>query len=217
MNSWDWSAVWDFMPRFWDGLLVSLQILALGSVLSFALGLVWAIAFRAPTRFIRWPVNVITEFIRNTPLLVQLFFLFFVLPDWGVQFSALTTGTVAIGVHYSTYTAQVYRAGIDAVPAGQWEAATALSLPVTRTWTAVILPQAIRRVVPALGNYVIAMLKDTPLVVAISVLDLLGQARLESSHTFQYTEPLTVVGVAFILIAYPASLLVRALERRLVR
>ena len=217
MNSWDWSAVWDFMPRVWDGLLVSLQILALGSVLSFALGLVWAIAFRAPTRFIRWPVNLITEFIRNTPLLVQLFFLFFVLPDWGVQFSALTTGTMAIGVHYSTYTAQVYRAGIDAVPAGQWEAATALSLPTARTWTAVILPQAIRRVVPALGNYVIAMLKDTPLVVAISVLDLLGQARLESSHTFQYTEPLTVVGVAFILIAYPASLLVRALERRLVR
>lgn len=217
MNSWDWSAVWDFMPRFWDGLLVSLQILALGSVLSFALGLVWAIAFRAPTRFIRWPVNLVTEFIRNTPLLVQLFFLYFVLPDWGVQFSALTTGTVAIGVHYSTYTAQVYRAGIDAVPVGQWEAATALSLPTTRTWTAVILPQAIRRVVPALGNYVIAMLKDTPLVVAISVLDLLGQARLESSHTFQYTEPLTVVGVAFILIAYPASLLVRALERRLVR
>ncbi|WP_329127764.1 ectoine/hydroxyectoine ABC transporter permease subunit EhuD [Streptomyces sp. NBC_01465] len=205
------------MPRFWDGLLVSLQILALGSVLSFALGLVWAIAFRAPTRFIRWPVNLVTEFIRNTPLLVQLFFLYFVLPDWGVQFSALTTGTVAIGVHYSTYTAQVYRAGIDAVPVGQWEAATALSLPTTRTWTAVILPQAIRRVVPALGNYVIAMLKDTPLVVAISVLDLLGQARLESSHTFQYTEPLTVVGVAFILIAYPASLLVRALERRLVR
>ncbi|MEV0091757.1 ectoine/hydroxyectoine ABC transporter permease subunit EhuD [Streptomyces sp. NPDC050738] len=205
------------MPRFWDGLLVSLQILALGSVLSFALGLVWAIAFRAPTRFIRWPVNLITEFIRNTPLLVQLFFLFFVLPDWGIQFSALTTGTVAIGVHYSTYTAQVYRAGIDAVPVGQWEAATALSLPTGRTWTAVILPQAIRRVVPALGNYVIAMLKDTPLVVAISVLDLLGQARLESSHTFQYTEPLTVVGVAFILIAYPASLLVRALERRLVR
>lgn len=148
---------------------------------------------------------------------MQLFFLFFVLPDWGIQFSALTTGTVAIGVHYSTYTAQVYRAGIDAVPVGQWEAATALSLPLTRTWTAVILPQAIRRVLPALGNYVIAMLKDTPLVVAISVLDLLGQARMEGGMTFQYNEALTVVGVAFIVIAYPASLLVRALERRLVR
>ncbi|WP_267243863.1 ectoine/hydroxyectoine ABC transporter permease subunit EhuD [Streptomyces sp. PR69] len=215
--NWDWSAIADFMPRFWDGVLVTLQILVLGSLISFTLGLVWAIGFRAPTRFIRWPVHVFTEFIRTTPLLVQLFFLYFVLPEWGVQFSALTTGTIAIGLHYSTYTAQVYRAGIDAVPVGQWEAATALSLPAHRTWIAVILPQAIRRITPALGNYVIAMLKDTPLLAAIGVLEMLQQARLESAQTFQYTEPLTLIGIAFILIAYPASLLVRALERRLVR
>ncbi|MET7715719.1 ectoine/hydroxyectoine ABC transporter permease subunit EhuD [Streptomyces sp. NPDC005407] len=215
--NWDWSAVADFMPRFWDGVLITLQILVLGSLISFTLGLVWAIGFRAPTRFVRWPVNLVTEFIRTTPLLVQLFFLFFVLPEWGVQFSALTTGTIAIGLHYSTYTAQVYRAGIEAVPAGQWEAATALSLPAHRTWVAVILPQAIRRITPALGNYVIAMLKDTPLLAAIGVLEMLQQSRLESASTFQYTEPLTVIGIAFILIAYPASLLVRTLERRLVR
>ncbi|MEW2081404.1 ectoine/hydroxyectoine ABC transporter permease subunit EhuD [Streptomyces sp. NPDC005283] len=214
--TWDWSAVADFMPRFWDGVLVTLQILVLGSLISFTLGLVWAIGFRAPTRFLRWPVNVVTEFIRTTPLLVQLFFLYFVLPEWGVQFSALTTGTIAIGLHYSTYTAQVYRAGIEAVPAGQWEAAKALSLPAHRTWSAVILPQAVRRITPALGNYVIAMLKDTPLIAAIGVLEMLQQSRLESAATFQYTEPLTVIGIAFILIAYPASLLVRALERRLV-
>ncbi|MDH2390515.1 ectoine/hydroxyectoine ABC transporter permease subunit EhuD [Streptomyces sp. HNM0663] len=215
--NWDWSAIADFMPRFWDGVLITLQILVLGSLISFTLGLVWAIGFRAPTRFIRWPVHAVTEFIRTTPLLVQLFFLYFVLPEWGVQFSALTTGTIAIGLHYSTYTAQVYRAGIDAVPLGQWEAATALSLPAHRTWIAVILPQAIRRITPALGNYVIAMLKDTPLLAAIGVLEMLQQARLESAQTFQYTEPLTLIGIAFILIAYPASLLVRALERRLVR
>ncbi|MGW3625275.1 ectoine/hydroxyectoine ABC transporter permease subunit EhuD [Streptomyces sp. NPDC000880] len=215
--NWDWSAVADFMPRFWDGVLVTLQILVLGSLISFTLGLVWAIGFKAPTRFVRWPVSVVTEFIRTTPLLVQLFFLFFVLPEWGVQFSALTTGTIAIGLHYSTYTAQVYRAGIEAVPAGQWEAAKALSLPAHRTWSAVILPQAIRRITPALGNYVIAMLKDTPLLAAIGVLEMLQQSRLESASTFQYTEPLTVIGIAFILIAYPASLLVRTLERRLVR
>ncbi|MFI6107980.1 ectoine/hydroxyectoine ABC transporter permease subunit EhuD [Streptomyces sp. NPDC051310] len=213
--TWDWSAVADFMPRFWDGLLITLRILVLGSLISFSLGLVWAAGLRARSRAVRWPVNAVTEFIRNTPLLVQLFFLFFVLPEWGVQFSALTTGTLAIGLHYSTYTAQVYRAGIDAVPAGQWEAATALSLPRHRTWLAVILPQALRRIAPALGNYVIAMLKDTPLLAAISVLELLQQSRLESAATFQYTEPLTVIGVAFVLIAYPASLLVRALERRL--
>ncbi|MGW3401742.1 ectoine/hydroxyectoine ABC transporter permease subunit EhuD [Streptomyces zhihengii] len=215
--TWDWSAVADFMPRFWDGVLVTLQVLVLGSLISFSLGLVWALAFRAPSRFVRWPVHVFTEFVRTTPLLVQLFFLYFVLPEWGVQFSALTTGTIAIGLHYSTYTAQVYRAGIDAVPRGQWEAAKALSLPAHRTWSAVILPQAIRRITPALGNYIIAMLKDTPLLAAIGVLELLQQSRLESASTFQYTEPLTVIGIAFILIAYPASLLVRSLERRLVR
>jgi polar amino acid transport system permease protein len=215
--NWEWSAVSDFMPRFWDGVGTTLEAVVLGSLISFAVGLVWAFALRMPTRFVRWPVGVITEFIRNTPLLVQLFFLFYVLPEWGISFSALTTGIVAIGLHYSTYTMQVYRAGIEAVPPGQWEAATALSLPVRHTWTAVILPQAIRRVVPALGNYVISMLKDTPMFIGIGVLEMLGQARLEGAETFRYVEPLTVVGVAFIVIAYPASLLVRALERRLVR
>jgi polar amino acid transport system permease protein len=215
--TWDWGAVADFMPHFWDGLLVTLQILALGSLISFALGLIWALLMRTPTRWVRWPVGVVTEFIRNTPLLVQLFFFFYVLPEWGLTWSALTTGICAIGLHYSTYTMQVYRAGIEAVPAGQWEAATALNLPLRRTWTALILPQAIRRVVPALGNYVISMLKDTPILMTITVLEMLGQARLFSQQHFQFTEPLTVIGVAFIVIAYPASLLVRALERRLVR
>ena len=213
---WDWNAVSDFMPYFWDGLLVTLQALVLGSLISFALGLVWALLMRTPTRWVRWPVGVVTEFIRNTPLLVQLFFLFYVLPEWGLTFSAMTTGVFAIGLHYSTYTMQVYRAGIEAVPVGQWEAATALNLPITRTWRMVILPQAIRRVVPALGNYVISMLKDTPLLMAITVLDMLGRARLFSQENFQVTEPLTVIGVAFILISYLASLLQRAQERRLV-
>jgi polar amino acid transport system permease protein len=212
---WDWSAVSGFMPHLWDGLLVTVQILALGSLISFVLGLVWALLMRVPSRWVTWPVGVVTEFVRNTPLLVQLFFLFYVLPEWGVTFSALTTGVFAIGLHYSTYTMQVYRAGIEAVPVGQWEAATALNLPLHRTWTAVILPQAVRRVVPALGNYVISMLKDTPLVMAITVLEMLGQARLYSQEHFQFTEPLTVIGVAFIVISYLASLALRALERRL--
>ncbi|MFE7842185.1 ectoine/hydroxyectoine ABC transporter permease subunit EhuD [Streptomyces sp. NPDC057474] len=215
--NWDWNAVTDFLPHFWDGLLVTLQALALGSVVSFALGLVWALLVRTPTRWVSWPVGVVTEFIRNTPLLVQLFFLFYVLPEWGLTFSALTTGVFAIGLHYSTYTMQVYRAGIEAVPAGQWEAATALNLPMRRTWTVVILPQAVRRVVPALGNYVISMLKDTPILMVITVPEMLSEARLYAQETFRFTEPLTVIGVAFILISYLASLLLRTLEQRLVR
>ncbi|MFC8242394.1 MULTISPECIES: ectoine/hydroxyectoine ABC transporter permease subunit EhuD [Streptomyces] len=214
--SWDWNVVDDFMPRFWDGVLVTLQALAIGTLIAFALGLVWALAQRSSQRWVRWPVTAVTEFIRNTPLLVQLFFLFYVVPNFGPAMSPLTTGIVGLGLHYSTYTAEVYRAGIGGVPIGQWEAATALSLSKGRTWRAVILPQAIRRVVPPLGNYVIAMLKDSPMIATIGAFDMLGEAQAYSNETFT-TEALTVVGVAFILIAYPASLLIRALERRLVR
>ncbi|CAM5232965.1 Ectoine/hydroxyectoine ABC transporter permease subunit EhuD OS=Streptomyces fumanus OX=67302 GN=GCM10018772_06840 PE=3 SV=1 [Streptomyces fumanus] len=145
---------------------------------------------------------------------MQLFFLFYVLPEGGVTASALTTGVIGIGLHYSTYTMQVYRAGIEAVPAGQREAATALNLPLRRTWTAVILPQAVRRAAPALGNYVISMLKDTPMLMAITVLEMLGQSRLFQA-TFRFTEPLTVIGLASIVLSYLASLALRALERRL--
>lgn len=214
--NWDWQVVEDFMPRFWDGVLVTLQALALGSLIAFTLGLVWAIAQRSRFSWLRWPVTGVTEFIRNTPLLVQLFFLFYVVPEWGPSMSALTTGIVGLGLHYSTYTAEVYRAGINGVPVGQWEAATALSLSTPRTWAAVILPQAIRRVVPALGNYVVAMLKDSPMIATIGAFEMLGEAQAFSNETFTQ-EAITVVGVAFIAIAYPASLLIRALERRLAR
>lgn len=213
--NWDWDVARDFLPELGDGLLITLEATALGSVLSFALGLVWAMAFRSPTRWVRWPVAAVVEFIRNTPLLVQLFFFYYVLPTWNITFSALTTGVIALGLHYSTYTAEVYRAGIDGVPKGQWEACTALSLSRGRTWIAVILPQAIRRVVPALGNYVIAMLKDSPMLALIGVVDLLQKARAHGATSFEYIEPYTMVGIAFILIACPASLLMRALERRL--
>ncbi|MFG3011273.1 ectoine/hydroxyectoine ABC transporter permease subunit EhuD [Streptomyces cinerochromogenes] len=215
--NWDWGAVSDFMPYFWKGLLVTLEALALGSLISFALGLVWTLLMRTPTRWVRWPVGILTEFVRDTPLLVQLFFLFYVLPEAGVTLSPLTTGVLGLGLHYSTYTMQVYRAGIEAVPAGQWEAATALSLPVRRTWAAVVLPQAVRRVVPPLGNYVIAMLKDTPMLMTIGVLEMLGRARLVSQQHFQFTVPLTVIGVAFVVVSYLASVCLRTLERRLVR
>ncbi|MEU6992535.1 ectoine/hydroxyectoine ABC transporter permease subunit EhuD [Streptomyces sp. NPDC046465] len=214
--NWNWDHVDDFMPLFWDGVELTLKALLFGSLIAFSLGLVWAVAQRSPKKWIRWPVTVVTEFIRNTPLLVQLFFLFYVVPEWGPSMSPLTTGIVGLGLHYSTYTSEVYRAGIDGVPAGQWEAATALSLSKRRTWTSVILPQAVRRVIPALGNYVIVMLKESPQMAAIGALDMLGQAQGYSQTTFTY-EAISVVGVAFIVIAYPASVLLRLLERRLVR
>ncbi|WP_367042172.1 ectoine/hydroxyectoine ABC transporter permease subunit EhuD [Streptomyces sp. Je 1-332] len=214
--NWDWQNVDDFMPLFWDGVWITLKALFFGTLIAFSLGMVWAIAQRSDKKWISWPVTVFTEFIRNTPLLVQLFFLFYVVPEWGPSMSPLVTGIVGLGLHYSTYTSEVYRAGIEGVPEGQWEAATALSLTKQRTWTAVILPQAVRRVIPALGNYVIVMLKESPQMAAIGALDMLGQAQGYSQATFTY-EAISIVGIAFIVIAYPASLLLRVLERRLVR
>lgn len=214
--NWDWDYTWEVLPNILNGLLITLQSTVLGSVLAYALGLVFALLRRSPVWIVRTVSWLIIEFVRSTPLLVQLFFLFFVLPQLGVTLSPLTAGVLGLGLHYATYTAEVYRAGIEGVPKGQWEAARALSLPPGRTWTAVILPQAIPRVLPALGNYTISMFKETPLLLAIGVLDIVGSAFEAASLTYKYVEPLTIAGVLFLLLSYPSSLLVRYLERRFV-
>ncbi|AEA23930.1 ectoine/hydroxyectoine ABC transporter permease subunit EhuD [Pseudonocardia benzenivorans] len=210
---WDWNFAGEIIPALLNGLRVTLIATVLGSIIAFALGLVLAVLGRGP-RPVRIVVRAIVEFVRSTPLLVQVYFLFFVLPAFGVVLSALTVGILALGVHYATYTSEVYRAGIDAVPRGQWEAATALSLPTTRVWTGVVLPQAIPRVLPALGNYVISMFKETPLLIGIGVLDIVGQAREVGGQSFRYVEAYTLAGLLFLLLSYPASMAVRRLERR---
>ncbi|HYH32408.1 MAG TPA: ectoine/hydroxyectoine ABC transporter permease subunit EhuD [Pseudonocardia sp.] len=210
---WNWSFAADVFPILLQGLVVTLQLTVLGSLAAFSLGLVLALLLRGP-RPVAVVVRGFIEFVRSTPLLVQVFFLFYVLPDIGILIPAYWTGVIALGLHYATYTADVYRAGIDAVPRGQWEAATALSLPRSRVWTGVVLPQAIPRVLPALGNYVISMFKETPLLIAIGILDIVGQAREEGGRFFSYDEPYTIAGLLFLALSYPASLLVRRLERR---
>ncbi|GGM35200.1 ectoine/hydroxyectoine ABC transporter permease subunit EhuD [Longimycelium tulufanense] len=210
----DWRAAWDSVPRLLDGMLVALQATVLGYLIALVLGLVFALLRRSQQPWVRMPVAVVVEFIRSTPLLVQLFFLFFVLPTIGIEFSPLATGAIGLGVHYATYTSEVYRAGIDGVPPGQWEAATALNLSRRRTWTAVILPQAVPRVVPALANYVIAMFKDTPQLTAITVLEGLSVARSLGAETFRYLEPFTLVGIMYLTMALVMAWLARIVERR---
>ncbi|MGV0645112.1 ectoine/hydroxyectoine ABC transporter permease subunit EhuD [Mycolicibacterium sp. XJ879] len=212
---WDWEFAWEVLPKIVvDGLRITIVATVAGSILAYTLGLVLALLRRSPIRVVSTAAWAFIEFVRSTPLLVQIFFFFFVLPDFGLMFDPLTTGIIAIGLHYSTYTAEVYRAGIEAVPAGQWEAAVALNLPRHRVWTAVILPQAIPRVLPALGNYTISMLKETPLLLMIGVLDIVGVANQVGSRAFRYVEPITIAGVLFLVLSYSASLLVRWMERR---
>lgn len=212
---WDWDYAWEMFPKVaGEGLVVTIEATVLGSILAYVLGLVLALLRRSPIRIVSTVTWLVIEFIRSTPLLVQVYFMFFVLPSIGLRFDALTTGVVALGLHYATYTAEVYRAGIEAVPVGQWEAATALSLPRRRTWTGIILPQAIPRVLPALGNYTISMLKETPILLTIGVVDIVGTAFQEGSASFRFQEPITIAGVLFLVLSYSASLLTRWMERR---
>ena len=212
---WDWQYAWEVLPDIVvDGLRITLLATVLGSALAYTLGLLLTLLRRSPIRLVSSTAWAFIELVRSTPLLVQIFFFFFVLPDFGVRFDPLTTGVIALGVHYATYCAEVYRAGIEAVPVGQWEAAVALNLPRLRTWTAVILPQAVPRVLPALGNYTISMLKETPLLLMIGVLDIVGVANQLGSRAFRYVEPITIAGVLFLVLSYSASLLVRGMERR---
>jgi polar amino acid transport system permease protein len=212
--TWDWNFVWEVLPAMLHGLVVTIEATLLGSAVAYVLGLPLALLRRSRIRVVSTVTWLFIEFVRSTPLLVQLFFLFFVLPTFGITMSPLTTGVIGLGIHYATYTAEVYRAGINGVQRGQWEAARALSLPATRVWMGVILPQAIPRVLPALGNYMISMFKETPLLLTISVLDLVGAAYEAGSASFRFVEPLTVAGIMFLLLSYPSSLFVRWLERR---
>jgi polar amino acid transport system permease protein len=214
MPVWDWGYAFQVLPQLLRALLVTLEITVLGSVVALVLGLVIAVVRRAKVPVLDQVLWAVVEFIRSTPLLVQVFFLYFALPRFGVTLSALTVGVIGLGVHYATYTSEVYRAGIDAVPRGQWEAATALSLSQGRTWTGVILPQAIPRVLPALGNYVISMFKEVPLLLAISVIEVVNKAKELGSATFRFTEPYTIAGLLFLVLSYPASIMIRRLERR---
>jgi polar amino acid transport system permease protein len=211
---WDWAYTWDILPDLLRGLVVTVQATLVGSVVAMVLGLVFALLRRSRLAVVRVVTGGFVEFVRSTPLLVQLYFLFFVLPSFGITLSGFMAGVIGLGVHYATYTSEVYRAGIEGVPRGQWEAATALNLPTSRVWRSVILPQAIPRVLPALGNYVIAMFKETPLLSAITVLEMLAVAKALGGQTFRYLEPLTLVGLLFLLVSLPASLTVRRLERR---
>ena len=168
----DWSFALEILPTLASALVITIQATVLGMLVAVTLGLVLAMLRRSRLRIVSLPTAFFIEFVRSTPLLVQMYFLFYVLPLTGAQMSPLMTGIVALGLHYATYCAEVYRAGIEAVPRGQWEAATALNMSRWRTAVGVVLPQAIPPVVPALGNYLVAMFKDTPLLSAITVVEL---------------------------------------------
>lgn len=209
---WSWDHAFAVLPDLlWSFLTVTLVVTIIGSIIAAVLGLIIALGRRTAPRPVSAFISLLMNFVRMTPLVVQLLFAYYVF----TTVPPLVLGTVIIGIHYATYMAEVYRAGIDAVPPGQWEASTALSMSRARTWVAVIIPQALRTTLPALGNYVISMFKDTPFLMVITVTELVRTAQLYGGKNFRYVEAIILAGLIYLVASYFSSLLTRRLEKRL--
>lgn len=210
-----WAFAWSILPILGQGLIVTLQATLLGFVVASVLGLILAGLKSIRFKLIAWPTRFFSEFIRDTPLLVQLFFLYYVLPDYGLVLPAFLTGALALGLQYSAYISEVYRAGIESVAKGQTEAAHALDLSAWRTFSIIILPQAIPRIIPALGNYLVSMMKDVPILSVVAILELLNVAKIIGDRSFNYMIPLSLVGLIYLIITLIAAWGVRLLDERL--
>lgn len=160
-------------------------------------------------------VRFVIDFIRSTPVLVWLYCLYFILPFYGVRLSALVVGILGLSLYFSGYLAEVFKAGIDAIPKGQGEAARALGLARRHTLIHVIAPQMLRNIAAPMGNYFVSILKATPYLAVLAVPEMLGRAFDIASDTYRYAEPLTVAGLIFLALALVISQGVRRLERRL--
>jgi polar amino acid transport system permease protein len=213
---WDWDYALAVLPDLLEHFFrYTLVLTILATIVAAALGLVFAVIRWVKVPVLSQALWLVIEFVRSTPLLIQLFFLFYALPNFGVTLSPMLTCVIGFGVHYACYYADVYRAGILAVPVGQWEASTAIHLSQTRTWQRVILPQAVRNVLPSLGNYAIAMFKETPYAALITLPELVHTAREVATQSSRYLEPITLAGLIFLAASYPTALLLRRLERHL--
>ena len=211
---WSWEVAYDVLPQLAKGVVVTIQATFVASILAYVLGLGIAILKMSKSKILRFVLYWTTEFIRRTPILVQLYVVFYVLPDFGIFFEAFTCGVLVLGIHFSTYTAEVFRAGIDNVPKGQWEAAKSLNYNHYQTWKNVILPQAIPPMIPPLANYLITMFKETPLLAAITVVELFRAADQYSNSHYKYLEPMTLVGVFFLIVSIPSAIIAMKLEKR---
>lgn len=207
----------ELMPKLLEGLVITVQATFGAFIFASIVGLIFALLRRVKVKWISVPVFWFIEFIRTTPFVIQAVFMYSAAPQiTGVAFSPLTIGIVSLGLHYSTYMSEVYRSGIEAVPKGQWEAATALNFSPGQKWLRIILPQAIPPVIPVMGNYLIVMFKEVPVLMAITLSEMLLAANSYISKYFvDATVPYTLVALMFLAVSYPSSLLVRMMERKL--
>ncbi|MGF6348438.1 ectoine/hydroxyectoine ABC transporter permease subunit EhuD [Variovorax sp. W2I14] len=204
----------DFLPILLQGAVVTVQVTVLSFLLSSAIGLGLALMKLSPVRAIAWTGAVIVNVIRGLPIIVQLFYIYFVLPEFGVQLTAFQAGVIGLGIAYSAYQAENFRAGIEAVDPGQREAAQAMGMRSALIMRRVILPQAFRIALPPYGNTLVMMLKDSSLVSTITVAEMTRAGQLIASSTFQNMTVYTLVALLYLLMSLPLVYGLRRLEKR---
>ena len=212
MFEWRWDFTFEILPRLLWATLNTLMAAGFGYAIALVVGLLLALAQRTPYRPMTFIVREVVEFIRSTPLVLQIFFVFYVGPQFGIRLSPWTSGMIAIGLHYAAYLSEVYRAGLDSVPKGQWEACKAINLSTRRTYFRVIIPQALPPALPGMGNYLVGIFKDTPMLSVIGVAELMHTANALGSETYRFLEPYTLVGIIFLAISLPTAAGLRGFE-----
>ncbi len=202
------------VPTILTGLFTTLWITAAACLGATVLGFTFEI-LRRSNRWLGYLMRFLIDVIRSTPVLVQLYFLYFVMPFYGVTLSAVVVGVVGLSVYYSGYLAEVFKGGIDSVDTGQFEAGKALGLRRRDVVWSIIAPQMLRNVVAPMGNYFVSALKATPYLAVIAVPEMLGIALEVGADSFRYAEPMIAVGIIFLILAVGINQLVRLLEKRM--
>lgn len=211
------SFVLEMMPYLLSGAVMTVKLTVVSMLLALIAGLGIALLRLSRNRVLKLVSSAYVEVIRGTPLLVQLFIIYYGLPQYGIRLDAFTAGVLGLALNYSAYLAEVYRGGILAIDRGQWEAGSSIGLSRNALLRHVILPQAFRIVLPPIGNYFISMLKDSALVATISVIELMRAAQLRVAITFRAMDIYLLVAFVYFAMSYPCSLIIRHLEKRLSR
>lgn len=209
-----WRDTVEFLPILLNGVALTI-IVTLGSLLlSTVLGLLWAMLRVSGIGLLSGISATLINLIRGIPIIVLLFYLYFVMPDLGIRLSALQAAILGLGIAYSAYQAENFRAGIEAIDKGQIEAAQAIGMGWWLTMRRVVLPQAVRIVLPPYGNVMIMLLKDSSQASTITVAELALQGKLIASSTFKNTSVFTLVALMYLTMSIPLILLVRHFEKR---
>ncbi|MGY3488345.1 amino acid ABC transporter permease [Bradyrhizobium quebecense] len=204
----------EFVPILLQGVWLTIVVTIGSLLLSTVLGLVWALMRVSGIRILTGLSAALINVIRGIPIIVLLFYIYFVMPDFGIALSALQAAIIGLGIAYSAYQAENFRAGIEAIDKGQIEAAQTIGMGWWLTMRRVVLPQAVRIILPPYGNIMIMMLKDSSQASTITVAELALQGKLIASSTFKNTSVFTLVALMYLTMSIPLILLVRHFENK---